>query len=88
VNIGDAQVLGDMPDAIRNSGCLAVKDAAPAASSPQQMVNFAHHSEVAILDENALTTLEILRNPRTARAPQANRTRHPNFMSLMPKPRD
>ena len=57
VNVGAAQVLKDMPDAGCNSGCLATKDAAPDANAPQQMVNFAHHAEVAILDENALTTL-------------------------------
>jgi hypothetical protein len=78
VNLDAAQVLKDMPDAIR-SRLPGSKGRRTGRECAAQMVNFAHHAEVAILDENALTTFENLRNPRLARAPQANRTRHPEL---------
>jgi hypothetical protein len=56
VDVGAAQELKDMPDAIRTR-LPGDKGRHTDGRRAATMVNFAHHAEVAILDENALTTL-------------------------------
>ncbi len=76
-------------NAIRRFRLHGYKEAAPVANSPQGMVNVAHHAEVAILDDYALTTpQEFPGTAAQARVPRQTARDIRNTMSILLTPRD